>query len=155
MYGLGTGLHENTVGLNDKGYDWRGYPGTYTLENGNTGNGGILVPGVFANGTPNNRYIPARSYFYTALQADNINTMVLDGSYVKLREVRLGYEIPKAVLGNFIKGANLGIIVNNAWLIYAPAKEYGIDPSELENTWYEGGQLPSTRSLGFNLRVRL
>jgi len=146
MYGLGTGLHENTVGVNDQGHDWRDFP---------SAGGGILVPGVQADGSPNTTYIPARSYFYTALQRDNINQMVLDGSYLKLREVRLGYEFPKAWLGNFIKGANFGIIVSNAWLIYAPAKEYGIDPSELENTWYEGGQLPSTRTTGFNLRVRL
>ena len=151
IYGLGAGLHENTVGVNDKGNDWRDFPGAYTLENGNSGNGRILVPGVFANGTPNNRYIPARSYFYTALQRDNINQMVLE----KLREVRLGYELPKAILGRFIKGANFGVMVSNALLIYAPAKEFGVDPSELENIWYEGGQLPSTRTTGFNLRVRL
>ncbi|MDX5436056.1 MAG: SusC/RagA family TonB-linked outer membrane protein, partial [Pontibacter sp.] len=146
MYGYGAGLHENTVGLNDKGNDWRDFP-----SNG----GGILIPGVYADGSPNTTYIPARNYFYTALQRDNINSNVIDASYLKLREVRLGYELPKSMLGNMIKSANLGVIVSNAWLISAPGKEFGIDPSELENTWYEGGQLPSTRTTGLNLRVRL
>ncbi|GAB3202714.1 hypothetical protein ABID22_002779 [Pontibacter aydingkolensis] len=156
LYGYGTGLHENTVGVNDKGNDWRDFP-----SNG----GGILIPGVYAPGTkisgedvsgkPNETYIPARTYFYTSLQRDNINANVIDGSYLKLREVRLGYELPKSVLGSMIKSANLGLMVSNAWLISAPAKEFGIDPSELENTWYEGGQLSSTRTMGVNLRVRL
>ncbi|MBC5994786.1 SusC/RagA family TonB-linked outer membrane protein [Pontibacter cellulosilyticus] len=146
LYGYGTGLHENTVGVNDKGNDWRDFP-----SNG----GGILIPGVYADGKPNTTYIPARTYFYTALQRDNINANVIDASYLKLREVRLGYELPKSVLGSMIKSANLGLMVSNAWLISAPGKEFGIDPSELENTWYEGGQLPSTRTMGVNLRVRL
>ncbi|MFD2248551.1 SusC/RagA family TonB-linked outer membrane protein [Pontibacter ruber] len=156
MYGYGSGLHENTVGVNDKGHDWRDFP-----SNG----GGILIPGVYAPGTkiggvdksgqPNETYIPARSYFYTSLQRDNINANVIDASYLKLREVRLGYELPKSILGSMIKGANLGIMVSNAWLISAPGKEFGVDPSELEETWYEGGQLPSTRTTGLNLRVTL
>ncbi|WP_242929497.1 SusC/RagA family TonB-linked outer membrane protein [Pontibacter vulgaris] len=146
MYGYGTGLHENTVGVNDKGHDWRDFP-----SNG----GGILIPGVYADGKPNTTYIPARNYFYTSLQRDNINQMVIDASYLKLREVRLGYDLPKSLLGNTIKSANLGVMVSNAWLISAPGKEFGVDPSELEETWFEGGQLPSTRTMGINLKVRL
>ncbi len=156
MYGYGSGLHEATVGVNDKGHDWRDFP-----SNG----GGILIPGVYAPGTkvggvdvsgqPNATYIPARSYFYTSYQRDNINKMVIDASYLKLREVRLGYELPKSLLGSMIKGANLGVMVSNAWLISAPGKDLGVDPSELEETWYEGGQLPSTRTMGINLKVRL
>ncbi|MCC9165226.1 SusC/RagA family TonB-linked outer membrane protein [Pontibacter harenae] len=157
MYGVGAGLHESTVGVNDKGNDWRDFP---------SAGGGILIPGVYAPGTtiggvdvsgqPNTTYINARSYFYTAMQRDNINSNVLDKSYLKLREVRLGYELPKSVFGRLgVRSANIGLIVNNAWLIYAPAQEYGIDPSELENTWYEGGQLPATRTVGANLRVRI
>lgn len=146
MYGLGAGLHESTVGVNDKGVEWREFP---------SAGGGVLIPGVYEDGTPNTTYISARNYFYAAQQRDNINTMVLDGTYIKLREVRLGYELPTSLLGGFgLKGANLGVIVNNAWLMYAPAQDYGIDPSELEETWYEGGQLPSTRTIGANLRVR-
>lgn len=155
MYGLGTGLHENTVGVNDKGVDWRQFP---------SAGGGILIPGVYAPGTkiggndvsgqPNATYIPARTYFYTSLQRNNIDAHVIDASYLKLREVRLGYDLPATWLTKGMSNANLGVMVSNAWLISAPGKEFGVDPSELENTWYEGGQLPSTRTIGANLRVR-
>ena len=153
-FNTGSGLSEETIGVNDKGHDWRDYPGSYTLAGGNTGNGGIRIPGVFANGTENNRYIPARSYWYTARQRD-ADEVLLDASYVKLREVRLGYNLPASFLNKtkIAKAANIGFIVQNAWLIWATAKEYGVDPSELEVFYREGGQLSSTRQIGFNLRV--
>jgi hypothetical protein len=142
------------VGVNDKGFDWRDYPGSYTLAGGNTGNGGIRIPGMFADGTPNNRYIAARAYWYTARQRDASNYL-LDASYIKLREIRFGYSLPESLLlkSGLAKSANIGIILSNAWLIWANAKQYGVDPSELETFWREGGQLSQTRQIGFNLRV--
>jgi hypothetical protein len=148
-----------TVGVNDKGFDWRGFPGTYTTAGGNTGTGGIRIPGVYAPGTPkagqpNDQYISARSYFYTSLQRDASN-YILDASYIKLREIRFGYSLPKSVLSKvpFAKSANLGLTVQNAWLIWATVKQYGLDPSELETYYREGGQLPQTRQYGLNLRI--
>lgn len=153
-FNSGTGLSEETVGTNDKGFDWRDYPGSYTLAGGNVGNGGIRIPGMFANGTENNRYISARAYWYTARQRDARNVL-LDASYIKLREVRFGYSIPKKLLEKtkIAKSANIGIIVQNAWLIWATTKKYGVDPSELEVFSREGGQLSATRQIGANLRV--
>lgn len=153
-FNSGSGLSEETVGVNDKGFDWRDYPGSYTLATGNAGNGGIRIPGAFADGTANNRYISARSYWYTARQRDASNVL-LDASYIKLREVRFGYNIPSSLLQKtkFAKTANFGIIVQNAWLIWATTKKYGVDPSELEVFYREGGQLSATRQIGFNLRV--
>lgn len=159
FYGTGAGLTAETVGVNEKGNDWRDFPGAYTTTGGSDGKGGIRIPGVFAPGTAlagqeNNRYIPARSYFYTSLQRDASN-YILDASYIKLREVRFGYSIPSSLLKKvpFAKSANLGVIVQNAWLIWANTKKYGIDPSELESFYREGGQLSSTRQYGLNLRV--
>ena len=157
-FNSGTGLSQETVGVNDKGNDWRDYPGTYTAATGNAGNGGIRIPGVFANGAlvgkENNRYISARAYWYTARQRDASNVL-LDASFIKLREVRFGYSIPASVLKKmpFAKSANFGVILQNAWLIWATTKQWGIDPSELEVFYREGGQLSSTRQLGVNLRV--
>lgn len=157
-FNSGTGLSQETVGVNDKGNDWRDYPGTYSTTTGNAGNGGIRIPGVFANGAlvgkENNRYLSARAYWYTARQRDASNVL-LDASFIKLREVRLGYSIPASVLKKmpFAKSANFGVILQNAWLIWATTKQWGIDPSELEVFYREGGQLSSTRQLGVNLRV--
>lgn len=157
-FNTGAGLSQETVGKNDKGYDWRDYPGSYTTAGGNTGNGGIRIPGIFGNGAlagkENNRYISARAYWYTARQRDASNVL-LDASYIKLREIRFGYTIPASALKSipFVKSANIGFMVQNAWLIWATTKKWGVDPSELENFYREGGQLSSTRQFGFNLRA--
>lgn len=157
-FNTGSGLSEETVGLNDKGFDWRDYPGSYSSATGNAGNGGIRIPGIFANGPlmnqENNRYISARAYWYTARQRDGRN-VILDASYIKLREIRFGYNIPASFLAKtkVCKSANIGLIVQNAWLIWATTKKYGIDPSELEVFYREGGQLSATRQIGGNLRI--
>lgn len=144
MYGDGSGLTEATVGLNDKGNPIRQFPSL---------GGGVHITGVTSAGAPLDTYIAARRHFYTNLQRDTRNYL-LSASYLKLREVRLGYTVPKRFLGNMpINRVNIGAIVNNAWLISAPAKQFGMDPSELEGFGKEGGQLSSTRSIGLNLRV--
>nr|MBP7345819.1 SusC/RagA family TonB-linked outer membrane protein [Sediminibacterium sp.] len=157
-FNTGAGLSQETVGKNDKGNDWRDYPGAYTTAGGNAGAGGIRIPGIFGNGAlagkENNRYISARAYWYTARQRDASNVL-LDGSYVKLREIRFGYTIPSSALKSlpFVKSANIGFMIQNAWLIWATTKKWGVDPSELETFYREGGQLSSTRQFGVNLRA--
>ncbi|HEU5291453.1 MAG TPA: SusC/RagA family TonB-linked outer membrane protein [Cyclobacteriaceae bacterium] len=145
LYNVGAGLSKATTGVNDLGNDIRDFPAA---------GGGVRIDGVYGAGeTPLTVYVPARRYFYTNLQRDSRN-FILDASYVKLREVRFGYTIPSSLTSKLgISKANVGILINNAWLIAAPAKEWGIDPSEIENYWYEGGQLSSSRTIGFNIKL--
>ncbi len=145
-FNMGSGLSQETVGVNDKGVDWR-----LPVSQG----GGYKFVGVLANGTPNARYVDASTAFYNGMQTGSGELFMIDASYLKLREVRLGYSLPSKFLAStkFVKNANLGFVVGNAWLISAPGKEYGVDPSEIENFWQEGGQLPSSRTFGLNLRV--
>ncbi|HXI00834.1 MAG TPA: SusC/RagA family TonB-linked outer membrane protein [Sphingobacteriaceae bacterium] len=146
MYGDGTGLTAATVKNNDKGNPERMFPSL---------GGGVHITGVTPAGAPVDTYIAARRHYYTNGQRDTRNYLI-DASYLKLREVRLGYTIPRSLLGSLkVKRTSIGATVNNAWLIAAPAKEFGFDPSELETFWREGGQLNSTRTIGLNLRVGL
>ncbi|RYF37901.1 MAG: SusC/RagA family TonB-linked outer membrane protein [Chitinophagaceae bacterium] len=149
MFNLGTGLSEYTVGVNDKGNDWR-----LPVAQG----GGILFPNsVKADGSANTTYINARNYFYTSLQNGGGEEFILDASYLKLREVRLGYDLPARLFGgkSVFKGMNIALTASNPWLIAAPSKKYGIDASELEVIWNEGGQLSAVRGFGINIRTRL
>lgn len=144
-YGVGAGLSKYTTGENDLGNDIRDFPAA---------GGGVRLDGVYgASETPTTVYVPARRYYYTNLQRESSN-YILDASYLKLREVRFGYTIPSSITSKLgISRANFGFLINNAWLIAAPAKKWGIDPSEIENYWYEGGQLSSSRTTGFNLKL--
>lgn len=146
-FNMGSGLSQETVGTNDKGIDWR-------LPVGQ--GGGYKFPGVLANGQPNTTYVEASSAFYNGMQNGAGEMFMISASYLKLREIRLGYTVPEKFIQSklkAVKSANLAFIIGNAWLISAPGKKYGVDPSELENFWQEGGQLPSTRTIGVNLKV--
>ena len=64
------------------------------------------------------------------------------------------------MLGNTVKSLNLAIVSNNPWLISTSAE--GLDPSQLSGdvvdartngAWVETGQLPGTRSIGFDIRI--
>ncbi|HRE51213.1 MAG TPA: SusC/RagA family TonB-linked outer membrane protein [Flavitalea sp.] len=139
-----TGQAKSTVGVNDKGNDIRSFPSE---------GGGVRLDGVF-NGEPTTVYVNAKKYFSDWVHADGYyNT--LDASYIKLREVRLGYSIPTKVLGggNFIKNINIGVVANNLWVGGVSVRDLGIDPSELESIGEENGQLGATRRVGLNVRV--
>lgn len=140
---FGSGLAAETAGLNDKGN-----PKRDAVASG----GGIRIPGVFeSNGQPNNVYIDPQDYYegyipYTWAE------QTYDATFVKLREVSLGYTLPAKFVSKFkAQRASLSLVARNPWLIYS--KIPGIDPSESAGSWMEGGQLPGTRTIGLNLKV--
>lgn len=142
LWNLYSGLSSETVGMNDKGNPKRDDPAD---------GGGILVEGVLANGTPHSVYVEAQTYYGN--QYGLHSNFLAEATYIKLSELKLSYRIAAGKLIKGMKDANVALIVRNPWLIYAPAKDWGIDPSELENgnSFYEGGQLPQVRSYGLNL----
>jgi hypothetical protein len=52
-----------------------------------------------------------------------------------------------------VNSLNVALYAQNPWLIYTALK--GIDTSELESFWEERGQVPATRTIGFNLKLVL
>lgn len=140
------GASEKTVAINDKGVNIR--------EPISQGGGIKPENAVTANGEPFEKYVPAMGYFGTYWWLTE--PYVFDASYVKMREIRLGYSIaPNVFKSSMIKGVNIGLLVNNAFLIYNAAKDSGKDPSEANTNYGDAGQLPSTRSFGLNVRVNL
>ncbi|WP_026450499.1 SusC/RagA family TonB-linked outer membrane protein [Aequorivita capsosiphonis] len=107
------------------------------------------------NTAPNETAISAQAWgtdFYFGNDAQN----VFDASYVKLREVTLGYTLPKKFTGSLdaitlsVFGRNLatwGLSNDNFDPEVATAGSGNIQGSE-------GGALPSTRSVGFNVQLK-
>lgn len=146
-WGNGSGILTSTVGLND-----RGKPVRDPVADG----GGIFLEGVDANGSPLSGYIEAQ-YYYQNLYPGVWSHSVYDASYVKLRELSLGYEIPKTLLSRLglgLQAASVSVIAQNPWLIYSGTPN--IDPSETSGADYnyvEGGQSISTRSYGVTINL--
>jgi TonB-linked SusC/RagA family outer membrane protein len=122
---------------------------------------GIIGQGVQRNadGTfrPNDVRVDAETY-YGGISYNARESTVYSASYVKLREVRFGYQLPKNLLqGTFVKGVSVALVGRNLWIIksYAP----GIDPETSFNSGntqgLESTQIPSVRSYGFNVNFTL
>lgn len=104
----------------------------------------------------NEAYIsPQLFYQLGTSNASEYNTY--DASYVKLREMSIGYNIPQKFLKKLkIKRMRVAAVGRNLWIIYQNTPR-GIDP---EAASYSGngqgveiGSLPPTSTLGFDFRV--
>jgi len=117
--------------------------------------GGIHISGVNEYYEEVDYYIDAYEYFTTYTSwADIYDPNVFDLTYIKLRELSIGYDIPlekMTNLGNHIRDINISIWAQNLWLIYA--KNRNFDPSEISRPGGEWSQFPGTRSFGINIKV--
>ncbi len=148
---------------------WGKYSGTLaeTAEN-NIREDGIVVEGMVAEvnddgdwvstGVENAATIDAQSHYfynqgYIIHAADQY-----DASFVKLREMRLDYNLPASLTSGLpftnisigIYGRNLAILSKNA-----PNIDPEVATSSSNVQGFEGGQLPAERTIGFNLKFNL
>ncbi|MGD8749641.1 MAG: TonB-dependent receptor, partial [Balneolaceae bacterium] len=145
QWGTYTGILDETAGLNDKGN-----PKRDAVADG----GGVHVTGQDIDGNAVDMYVDAHDYYSQWYSNRLAEPFVHDASYVKLRELSLNYSLPKRWLGGFINSAKIGVVGRNLWLIAVSGdNHHRWDPSELSRTFGEDGQLPGTRSFGFNVNV--
>ena len=143
-WGTFSGLFERTAELNDKGN-----PSRDPVADG----GGVHVQAVNADGTPFDGYIDAQTYWHQFRSRNIAETNVYDLTFVKLREVSLGYNLPvkKMGLSKYVQKATISLVARNPWLIYSKNRDF--DPSEISDRYGENGQFPGTRSFGFNISL--
>ena len=107
-YGTSTGLYKESAGLNDLGNPIRNY-----VTGDSATDGGLILPGVLPDGTPNNVRSDEMGTYSTPLGSDAApNAMhVYDASYIKLRELSLAYTLPKTLFNNsFIDGMSVAFV---------------------------------------------
>ncbi|WP_267292838.1 SusC/RagA family TonB-linked outer membrane protein [Parachryseolinea silvisoli] len=146
-YGTYSGLLEETAGLNDKGNPMRD-----PVADG----GGVHVTGVLANGEAYDGYVAAQSYFknYAGIREN----FLYDASFVKLRELRLAYALPAAMLAKTpFTGISIGVYGRNLAILHKNTPN--IDPETALGSGniqgLENGQHPSTRVIGVNVNLKL
>jgi TonB-linked SusC/RagA family outer membrane protein len=119
---------------------------------------GVVGQGVTEAGTPNTVVVPAQTY-YQAL-AQRISALdVLDGSFIKLRQVTFGYTIPKTTLSRTpFSSINISLVGRNLWTIMKRSDnidpESGFSP-QVSYAGIEGTSLPAFRTYGFNVNFKL
>ncbi len=154
MWGTYSGLTKRTAGVNDKGNPVRD-----AVADG----GGVHVVGVTdvqdytanPSGAPIyvnvDKYVEGQAYYHSFVDNGVQNYSVYDLSFVKLRELSIGYNIPVKKLKLGISSATFSLVAQNPWLIYAKNRDY--DPSEISFAAGEAGQFPGVRTWGANLKI--
>lgn len=159
-YGYATGIYDLTAGTNDKGN-----PKRDAVSEG----GGIKLDDPYGNGlayeTTNSNgeteYVDNEIYGNMTYYANSLgyatapNALhVHDASFVKLREVSLGYTVPASVFENtFINSMNLSVYGRNLWLIHSNAPytdpEAGLSAGNIQG--YQSGAYPMVREMGLKV----
>ena len=117
---------------------------------------GLILPGVKADGSENDIAIDPQTYYQGSFGFAAPN--VYEGSFIKLREVRVGYTIPNSLLGSSpfrditvsLFGRNLAILASDLPFLDPQVISGAGNDQGLENA-----QVPSTRSFGVNLKFKL
>jgi hypothetical protein len=138
--GTYAGLLEETARLNDKGNPMRNP----------VSEGGGVRANVLENGEVNTTYIDAQDYWKDVLTVNEAS--IYDGSFIKLREIRLGYTFSKRFFARVpIQSLSLSLVGRNVAILHRNTPHF--DPETTLGTGnvqgIESAQLPSTRSLGF------
>jgi iron complex outermembrane receptor protein len=149
VIGLQTGQSPETLLEREGG----GLP--YTDPKGNTSNVGIILDGVYADGTPNNKVV---HYYYKYLPNAGgwgklLSTPgILENSWVKMREISLSYTLPNTLLDKtkVFRSMTLSLVGRDLFYIYSSLPDK-INPEGLMGTGnaqgFEWASLPGTMSI--------
>ncbi len=121
--------------------------------------GGIIGVGVKedenGNYVPNDVVVTAEEYNHAAFTNSIPAGSIFDASYVKLREIRIGYTFKK-IPGFPVKDLNISLVGRNLAILYSKIPH--VDPETSFNNGnaqgLEFGQLPSATSYGFNISMK-
>ncbi|MBS1668635.1 MAG: SusC/RagA family TonB-linked outer membrane protein [Bacteroidetes bacterium] len=144
QWGSFSGLTARTATINDKGNPIR--------DDVSLG-GGVHLVGVDATGKDMDLYMNAQDYFHNLYNNKTFDPYVYDLTFVKLRELSIGYYLPIKKFGwdKSVRSAMISFSARNPVLIYSQTRDF--DPSEISLATGETGQYPGVRGWGFNLRV--
>lgn len=117
-----------------------------------------ITKGVTETGAPNTVRADAQGY-YRSLAQQVTSVTVVDGDFIKLRQVQLSYSIPSNIVSRWplFRSAQISFVARNLWTIMRnsdnidPESQFG---SDVKYYGIEGTSLPSTRTYGVNLNLK-
>lgn len=131
----------------------------YTDPKGNTSNVGVILDGVYADGTPNDKVV---HYYYKYLPNAGgwgklLSTPgILENSWIKMREISLSYTLQNKVLDKLriFKKLSFSVVGRDLFYIYTSLPDK-INPEGLMGSGnaqgFEWASLPGTMSVTFGV----
>ncbi|PKG51160.1 SusC/RagA family TonB-linked outer membrane protein [Olleya sp. 1-3] len=151
-YGYATGLYDITAGTNELGNPVRN-PVTTGADSG-----GVILPGVQADGSVNTVRASASNYANPWGYARAANSQhIYDAGFIKLREASITYKFDDKILSQVpFTAASISLIGRNLWIIdkstpYADP-EAGLSSGNIQG--YQSGSYPSIREIGASLKLQ-
>lgn len=116
---------------------------------------GMIFDGVTADGKKNEKILSAQTYYKSFRTIDEAN--IFDASYVKLREIKLSYNLPgKWIKSLNLQGVSVALVGRNLAILHRNVAD--IDPEVAFNTGNGQGleslSNPTTRTYGINLNIK-
>jgi len=142
-------------------YSWGRYAGTLseTLIGRETG---VVGNGVMSDGNggyvANNVVVSAKSFNQSSYSNSVESSAIFDASYVKLRQVSIGYTLPRKFIENsIVKSLKISVVGRNLAILHKNTPH--IDPetgfsAANGQQGQEFGQYPSARNIGFNINLK-
>ncbi len=117
----------------------------------------IVGAGVTATGGANSTAAPLDDYYGRLSNA--ASESIFDASYIKLRQATLGYTFPTVQVGGTkLRDLSISLTGRNLFFLQNGLDFLGLDPEAVYNIGgggFEYSSIPSTRSFGINLNVKL
>lgn len=154
---LQTGQSPSTLLERDGG----GLP--YTDPNGVTSNIGVILDGVYEDGTPNDKVV---HYYYKYLPNAGgwgkfVSTPgILENSWIKMRELSLSYKLPQSILGKMrvFQNLTISLIGRDLFYIYTTLPD-NINPEGIMGSGnaqgFEWASYPGARSFSLSISTNL
>lgn len=130
-------------------------PGAAPPANETVYDDGMIFNGITADGKQNTKIIPAQQYYKSFRTIDEAN--IFDASFVKLREVKLGYSFPQRwIKALHLVNGTVSLVGRNLWIIHRNVVD--IDSEVAFNTGNAQGleslSNPTTHSYGININLQ-
>lgn len=134
---------------------------THTL-NGRSDTGMMVGEGVVQNPdgsySPNTKSVTVASYYGDYYRRANVETNTFDTSFIKLRDARIAYSFPKNITKQLrMTELTLALFGKNLWM-WTEFPMFDPEVATLDNSTItpgvEIGQLPSARTIGFQINVK-
>ena len=124
---------------------------TGVVQNGTDGSGNPIYEPFTKTLTPGE----AQNY-WSELGNRAQENFIYDASFVKLRQITLGYSLPSQLFDNMpVRGVTLSLVARNLAILYK-----NVDNIDPESSYSSGNAqgldyfgMPATRTYGFNLRA--
>jgi iron complex outermembrane receptor protein len=155
-YLKGNGLSKETLKYRDTAHGGL----TYTDADGRERHDGLILPGVKADGSANDKIISAYDYYRSfnhdmseGWQPDEIKT----NNYLKVREFSVNYTFPVRITNQLkVQRLSIGVTARNLFYIYKSIDN--IDPEGVLGTgpndsWIENSGYPTSRTFGLNIKL--